>query len=163
MHDCPGRIEDTDGTKYLCELPTGHEGAHAAPSVNVYGRDTPRQLTLPAVRFCLGSPYCMADPSGELSRSHHPDCLEIRELMQGLEDRLVDMRLVIGAEIAQLRQWAIESLNGGWSTHQVRPMRARADELETMLAQMARKAVASEKVASRRRPAGVCVHAHEFN
>lgn len=34
---------------------------------------------------------------------------------------------------AQLRKWAIESRTGGWSTHQVDPMRKLADEIDEHL------------------------------
>jgi hypothetical protein len=33
----------------------------------------------------------------------------------------------------QLRRWADESQQGGWSTHQVKPMRALAQEIEAYL------------------------------
>jgi len=33
----------------------------------------------------------------------------------------------------QLRRWAIESKTGGWSTHQVEPMRRLADEIDETL------------------------------
>lgn len=46
---------------------------------------------------------------------------------------------MIRQEIIQLRQWAIESRAGGWTTHQVDPMRQRADYLEEQLAQITRK------------------------
>ncbi len=29
----------------------------------------------------------------------------------------------------QLERWAKESLSGGWSTHQVKPMQKKADEI----------------------------------
>lgn len=35
--------------------------------------------------------------------------------------------------IAQLEKWATESEVGGWSTHQVRPMRQLADHLKAFL------------------------------
>ena len=34
---------------------------------------------------------------------------------------------------AQLRRWADESEKGGWSTHQVKPMREQAEKLEALL------------------------------
>lgn len=33
----------------------------------------------------------------------------------------------------QLRRWATQSKTGGWSTHQVIPMRELADEIDEML------------------------------
>ena len=42
---------------------------------------------------------------------------------------------VIEAEANQLDRWADESRRGGWSTHQVDPMRKRADELRRIVAQ----------------------------
>jgi hypothetical protein len=35
--------------------------------------------------------------------------------------------------VIQLRAWANASLRGGWSTHQVQPMRSLADRLEQLL------------------------------
>ena len=40
----------------------------------------------------------------------------------------------ISDEIEQLEMWAKESKTGGWSTHQVDPMRRRADQLRQVLA-----------------------------
>jgi hypothetical protein len=34
---------------------------------------------------------------------------------------------------AQLDRWADESVRGGWSTHQVEPMRKKADELRRII------------------------------
>jgi hypothetical protein len=39
----------------------------------------------------------------------------------------------LAAEVKQLREWALESRRGGWSTHQVEAMRRRADELEELV------------------------------
>ena len=47
-----------------------------------------------------------------------------------MQSELVD---AIRREILLLRKWASESLIGSWSTHQVNPMRQRADELESLL------------------------------
>lgn len=43
---------------------------------------------------------------------------ELREAIKLLEE-----------EAVQLDRWADESLSGGWSTHQVKPMRKRAEFL----------------------------------
>lgn len=40
---------------------------------------------------------------------------------------------VIMEEIRLLRRWADESVQGGWSTHQVVPMRDRANALALLL------------------------------
>ena len=44
------------------------------------------------------------------------------------------MRDKLNEEAAQLDKWADESRRGGWSTHQVDPMRKRADELRRFAA-----------------------------
>ena len=36
----------------------------------------------------------------------------------------------------QLEEWASESLRGGWSTHQVEPMRKKAQEIYAILGKM---------------------------
>lgn len=41
---------------------------------------------------------------------------------------------VIEQEADQLDRWANESSTGGWSTHQVNPMRERANELRRIAA-----------------------------
>lgn len=33
----------------------------------------------------------------------------------------------------KLREWAMESVSGGWSTHQVEPMETKAREIESLL------------------------------
>lgn len=50
-----------------------------------------------------------------------PPAPEIDRLREALRD-----------EAARLEAWARESLQGGWSTHQVGPMRKRADELRRL-------------------------------
>jgi hypothetical protein len=40
---------------------------------------------------------------------------------------------MLEAEASQLDTWADESERGGWSTHQVQPMRRRADEIRRSL------------------------------
>lgn len=37
-------------------------------------------------------------------------------------------------DAALLRHWAVQSRTGGWSTHQVEPMRRRANEIDEVLA-----------------------------
>ena len=49
---------------------------------------------------------------------------------QSIEQILVKQ---IRDEIVQLRSWALQSRSGGWSTHQVDPMRRRAEDLEGLL------------------------------
>ncbi len=36
-------------------------------------------------------------------------------------------------DVIQMERWADESLSGGWSTHQVRPMRERAKRLREQI------------------------------
>ena len=43
------------------------------------------------------------------------------------------LRQTIYNTINQLETWANESVTGGWSTHQVKPMRKLADELKVIL------------------------------
>jgi hypothetical protein len=52
------------------------------------------------------------------------------------DDQQALLVMAIREEIQQLRKWASESMIGGWSTHQVEPMRKRADQLEHLLLQM---------------------------
>ena len=42
-------------------------------------------------------------------------------------------RGIIGMVASQLLKWADESVEGGWSTHQVGPMRALAEKLSVFL------------------------------
>jgi hypothetical protein len=44
------------------------------------------------------------------------------------------LREAIRQEAIQLRAWAAQSRSYGWSTHQVEPMRRRADLLDEVLA-----------------------------
>lgn len=43
------------------------------------------------------------------------------------------LREAVSDEVGQLERWAGESVSGGWSTHQVQPMRTRADQLRRIL------------------------------
>ena len=43
------------------------------------------------------------------------------------------LRCELSRTAQQLRQWAVASINGGWSTHQVDPMRKKADEIDELL------------------------------
>lgn len=49
------------------------------------------------------------------------------------ESRVEPWREALRAESALLRAWAKESRDGGWSTHQVEPMRKRADAIDALL------------------------------
>lgn len=48
-------------------------------------------------------------------------------------EKLALAESAIREEIAQLYRWADESSHGGWSTHQVDPMRRRAEKLAVVL------------------------------
>lgn len=72
----------------------------------------------------------------------HVHCDETRDLRARLassERREWAMRTLVTAEIALLRAWARESRDGGWSTHQVDPMKRRADDLARALADDGRR------------------------
>lgn len=43
------------------------------------------------------------------------------------------LREALRQEAIQLRLWAVESKNGGWSTHQVDSMRHRAEQIDELL------------------------------
>jgi hypothetical protein len=47
--------------------------------------------------------------------------------------RIEELEAILREEIATLRRWADESQHGGWSTHQVGPMRERANRLALVL------------------------------
>jgi len=47
--------------------------------------------------------------------------------------REYDLQEALRKIASQLRAWANESLNGGWSTHQVQPQRDLATQIEAML------------------------------
>ena len=48
---------------------------------------------------------------------------------QRVHNMILDARLTILKTATQLNKWALESEMGGWSTHQVDPMRALAEKL----------------------------------
>jgi hypothetical protein len=48
-------------------------------------------------------------------------------------DRLNILKTELVRLQQQLRLWAAKSIKGGWSTHQVDPMRAKADEIDDLL------------------------------
>ncbi len=57
-----------------------------------------------------------------------------------------NLKVVIAARMLMkvartLRQWARESEQGGWSTHQVRPQRELSAEVEDIVDQLGRPAV----------------------
>lgn len=54
-----------------------------------------------------------------------------------MKDELIEF---LRQEAIQLRLWAVQSRQGGWSTHQVDPMRKRAEEIDELLARAAREA-----------------------
>jgi hypothetical protein len=49
------------------------------------------------------------------------------------DTRIAELEAALEDEVTQLHAWANESLNGGWSTHQVDPMRKRASYLLSAL------------------------------
>lgn len=51
-------------------------------------------------------------------------------------DAIETMRVELARCALQLRTWANESRNGGWSTHQVDPMRRKADEIDEVLSRL---------------------------
>jgi hypothetical protein len=50
-----------------------------------------------------------------------------------MKSRIEVLEAALQEEIATLRRWADESVRGGWSTHQVQPMRDRANALALIL------------------------------
>jgi hypothetical protein len=48
-------------------------------------------------------------------------------------DRIKSLEDCLAAEARQLDAWAAENVTGRWSTHQVEPMRRRADEIRRVL------------------------------
>jgi hypothetical protein len=50
-----------------------------------------------------------------------------------MKTRTEALEQALREEIDQLRRWADESERGGWSTHQTRPMRERANALALLL------------------------------
>lgn len=54
---------------------------------------------------------------------------EIRAVIATEREKLELYREVLRSEANLLDDWAQQSVKGGWSTHQVEPMRKRADEL----------------------------------
>lgn len=67
--------------------------------------------------------------------SDHPSVgknltLPIREAAQDPRDaRIKELETALIEQANQLDKWATESREGGWSTHQVDPMKKKADEL----------------------------------
>lgn len=61
-----------------------------------------------------------------------------------------DLIAALRQEVIQLRQWAVESRSGGWSTHQVAPMRRRADDLDDLIVAAERQARIVEEARSER-------------
>jgi hypothetical protein len=49
------------------------------------------------------------------------------------KSKLETLRVEMVLLARQLRRWAVESREGGWSTHQVGPMRRKADEIDEIL------------------------------
>lgn len=48
-------------------------------------------------------------------------------------EKIRDLIRAINDEVEQLEAWAYQSEDGAWSTHQVLPMRERADKLRQLL------------------------------
>lgn len=46
---------------------------------------------------------------------------------------------ILRTERRQLLKWAEESMTGGWSTHQVKPMKKRAEYLKKQIVELERK------------------------
>lgn len=71
---------------------------------------------------------------------HWPRCDDGDSCSLGSESRtalaLLDAIDLLEAEAALLDAWARESREGGWSTHQVDPMRLRARDLRERAARM---------------------------
>jgi hypothetical protein len=59
--------------------------------------------------------------------------------------RLNVCRLELALLRDQLRTWATESREGGWSTHQVDPMRRKADEIDELLSRTAPSAPGEDR------------------
>lgn len=72
------------------------------------------------------------------------------EECDGLRETLRHAMNTIVLEADQLDTWAQQSVEGGWSTHQVEPMRKRADVLRRE-ASLIVKQMAAERVATDRR------------
>jgi hypothetical protein len=50
-----------------------------------------------------------------------------------LRKRISELEEQLRKTAEQLRRWANESLTGGWSTHQVDPMRRYADKIDEIV------------------------------
>ncbi len=50
-----------------------------------------------------------------------------------MDDKLLKAIRLLESEAKKLETWAKESINGGWSTHQVNPMRQRAQFLRKQI------------------------------
>jgi len=53
--------------------------------------------------------------------------------LRRLNEEVERLRLALTEMIGQLDRWAAASVTGGWSTHQVDPMRREADRLRKVL------------------------------
>ena len=53
-----------------------------------------------------------------------------------MDEKLLKAICLLKAEVEQLEAWAKESENGGWSTHQVAPMKKRARFLRKEIAKL---------------------------
>lgn len=61
-----------------------------------------------------------------------------KEPIMNQADEIRKLKQLLREEIIQLRQWAIETEAGNWSSHQVEPMQRRANDLELELARLSR-------------------------
>ncbi len=57
-----------------------------------------------------------------------------------MSDELKEAIKLLEEEAMQLDGWADESRSGGWSTHQVKPMRARASFLRAKVVELKMRA-----------------------
>ena len=73
----------------------------------------------------------------------HERSLELNTELNLAADR-DELVKALRKEAALLRHWAVQSRSGGWSTHQVEPMRQRANELDDLLAKYPQNVEAKE-------------------
>lgn len=59
-----------------------------------------------------------------------------QSIIQRLDAKLSTMAKTLREEADQLDRWVVESSTGGWSTHQVDPMRKRSAKIRETLIQL---------------------------